>query len=49
MVYGIAALGIGILGNVLVRKAKTKTTKMTILVPCMVAMVYLLASWMNII
>jgi len=49
MPYAVAALGIGILGNILVRKAKTKTTKMMILVPCMVAMMYLLASWMKII
>lgn len=49
MVYGIAALGIGIVGNILVRKAKTKTTKMMILVPSMVVMGLLLALWMKII
>lgn len=49
MTYVIVALGIGIIGNVLVRKAKTRTTKMMILVPCMLVMGYLLASWMQVI
>jgi len=49
MPYIVAAFGIGILGNILVRKAKTRTTKMMILVPSMIAMVYLLASWMQVI
>lgn len=47
--YIAAALGIGILGNILVRKAKTRTTKMMILVPSMVAMGLLLALWMQVI
>jgi len=49
MTYMIAAFGIGVLGNILVRKAKTRTTKMMILVPSMVAMGCLLALWMKII
>lgn len=47
MPYVIAAFGIGIIGNILVRKAKTRAAKMMIFVPSMIAVVCLLVLWMS--
>jgi len=46
MEYMIAVLGIGLLGNFLVRKIKSRTTKKTIVAVCGIGMVVVMLMWM---
>jgi len=47
MPYVVAVFAVGLLGNYLIRRAKSKNAKLMILVPSMIAMMVLLIMWMS--